>query len=201
MTEPQLHLASGSPRRREILDSLGLRYAWAAVDIDETAARNEAPGELALRLAAAKARAYAGRQDDAKIVLGADTVVTLDGRLFGKPGSAGEAVDMLRELSGRTHTVMTAVAVLAHGHEHTAVAATEVTFRPIDRAEAEAYCDSREPEGKAGGYAIQGRGGVFVASLSGSYSGVVGLPVFETAALLRTAGLDVLTGRPVAPGD
>jgi septum formation protein len=189
---PRLHLASASPRRREILAALGIAHSYGGVGIDETAAAGERPIDLALRLALGKARAAraAGRAEP--LLLGADTVVSLEGELFGKPASEEEAIYMLSRLSGCVHTVHTAVALLSGGRESSAVAASDVHFRDIGSDEARAYWRTGEPEGKAGAYAIQGRGGIFVAALAGSYSGVVGLPVFETAGLLRQAGIDVL---------
>ncbi len=200
-SRPRLHLASASPRRREILAALGVAHSWAGVGIDETPAAGEPPSALAPRLALGKARAAlaAGRKEP--VILGADTVVSLDGELFGKPGSEEEAMYMLSRLSGRVHAVHTAVAVLAAGRERCAVSASDVQFRELEPGEARAYWATGEPEGKAGAYAIQGRGGIFVAALRGSYSGVMGLPVFETAALLSEAGIDVLAGgAPAIPG-
>ncbi len=186
-----LHLASASPRRRDILDSLGIRYTWGAVGIDESAAEGEAPDALVRRLAREKALAA----ESVLPVLAADTIVTLEGRIFGKPASQEEALAILAALSGRTHRVLTAVALVAAGRLSTTMSDTRVQFREIDPDEARAYWQSGEPGGKAGAYAIQGRGGIFVQSVTGSYSGVVGLPVFETAALLGRAGIDVLSRR------
>ena len=191
MTDPVIHLASASARRREILTALNLPFSYAGVDIDESPHANENAAELVLRLAVAKAQA-AGRQPEAVPVLGADTVVALGGRVFGKPQSEREALEMLACLSGRTHEVLTGVALVAGGDPRTTLSRTEVQFRDIDPDEARVYWQSGEPAGKAGAYAVQGLAGVFVRSLRGSYSGVVGLPVFETAALLKTVGLDVL---------
>lgn len=185
-----LHLASSSPRRRDILDALGLRYSAAGVDIDERRLAGESPQAMVRRLAAEKASAAAGK---ATLVLGADTAVVVDDCVLGKPTGAGDAVDMLLRLGGRSHRVMTGVALQTAAGVKSAMSLTEVTFRDIDPDEAAAYWQSGEPRDKAGAYAIQGRGGVFVRSLSGSYSGVVGLPVFETAELLLAAGLKVLT--------
>lgn len=187
-----LHLASASPRRCAILDSLGLVFTSGGVGIDETALPGETAAALAMRLAAAKATAAAGERGHDVIVLGADTVVALENEMFGKPGDAAQAVDMLLRLAGREHEVLTGVAVIRAGRLHTALSHSRVRFRDIGPAEAQRYWQSGEPQDKAGGYAIQGLGGVFVASLEGSYSGVVGLPVFETADLLSRAGLDVL---------
>jgi septum formation protein len=189
---PVLHLASASPRRREILAALGVRHTWGGVDIDETPMRNEPADELALRLALDKARTSRAARAAETLILGADTVVALDGRPFGKAGSEEEALCMLSQLSGREHTVFTAVALCTGKREMSTVSRSSVRLRTIETAEAIAYWRSGEPLGKAGAYAIQGTGGIFVASLSGSYSGVVGLPVYETAGLLRQAGIDLL---------
>ena len=190
MQQTELHLASSSPRRREILSALGVRYSHAGVDVDETPLPGEQAMEMAQRLAATKAAA--GRRNRDCAVLGADTAVTIDDRILGKPVSGDDALAMLLALSGRTHRVVTAVA-LDCGHDVLrACSVTSVTFREIVPDEALRYWQSGEPSGKAGAYAVQGLGGIFVERLSGSYSGVVGLPVFETAALLRRAGIDPL---------
>ena len=195
-----LHLASASPRRRQILTALGITHTWSGVDIDETPRAGETPETLARRLASAKASAARQRGRTERRVLAADTVVALGNRIFGKPGSRDDALDMLSSLSGRSHEVLTAVALLDDGREHSALSRTTVRFRTIDPAEARAYWETGEPRGKAGGYAVQGRGGIFVESLAGSYTGVVGLPVFETAALLRQAGFDLMQARWVETG-
>jgi septum formation protein len=195
----KLHLASASARRREILDALGVAFSWSATDVDENPQDGELAERMVLRLASAKARAAAERPST--VILGADTAVVLDSRIFGKPASMDEAMEMLASLSGRAHRVYTGVALLKAGVEDTALSCTEVQFREISVDEAAAYCRTGEYQGKAGAYGIQGLAGTFVASLSGSYSGVVGLPVYETAGLLRAAGMDILRmtnsrGRP-----
>lgn len=200
-THPEmLHLASASPRRRQILSALGISHTFCGVEIDETPRAGETPETLARRLASAKASVARQRGQMARMVLAADTVVALDNRIFGKPGSRDDALDMLSRLSGRSHEVLTAVTLLADGHERSALSVTTVRFRAIDPAEARAYWETGEPRGKAGAYAIQGRGGIFVESLAGSYSGVVGLPVFETAALLRQAGFDLMQAGSAGKG-
>jgi len=191
MSERDLHLASASPRRREILAALGLKFTFGGADVDETPAAGEAVTDLVLRLAADKAEAAFGTGEFDVPVLGADTVVCLGDRLFGKPASEQDALDMLAALSGRTHRVMTGVALRTRHGMATAMSDTHVQFREIDPDEARAYWQSGEPAGKAGAYAVQGLGGVFVASIRGSYSGVVGLPVYETALLLRNAGISL----------
>ena len=186
MSQPRLLLASGSPRRREILTNLGLRFEARGVDIDETPHAGEAAEAMVLRLASEKAAAAAPGD---RIVLAADTTVVLDGRSLGKPAGKDDALRMLGALSNREHEVLTGVAVAAAGRVDTAVSRTRVRFREIGRDEALNYWHSGEPRDKAGAYGIQGLGGVFVSNIEGSYSGVVGLPVYETAALLRRAGL------------
>ncbi len=191
MTElPKLHLASSSPRRREILTALRLEFTMQAVALDEYRLDGESPRAMVLRLAAAKAAA--ANAGDGQFVLGADTAVVLDDRVLGKPRDAGDAVEMLMALSGRQHTVLTGVALRTAEASDLVVSSTDVVFREIDRDEAHRYWQSGEPCDKAGAYGIQGLGGVFVEAITGSYSGVVGLAVFETVGLLRRAGINVL---------
>ncbi len=192
---PQLVLASGSPRRRELLLGLGLKVHVRAADVDETPYAGEAPSDLVERLARSKADAVHGqlREEAAGFqlpVLGADTIVVLGGEVLGKPRDRAEALCMLDRLSGSTHEVLTGVA-LVHETVQVVVSRSRVRFRAIEAPEAEAYWATGEPRDKAGAYGIQGIGGIFVASLEGSYSGVMGLPVAETEALLRAAGVDV----------
>ena len=171
--------------------ALGLTFTAAGVDIDEQRLPGEAPDAMVLRLAAMKARAA---DAGPAIVLGADTAVVLGDLVFGKPRDEADALDMLARLSGQRHEVLTGVAVLASGDLQTGLSVTEVQFREIRPDEAHSYWQSGEPRDKAGAYAIQGLGGAFVESINGSYSGVVGLPAFETAAMLRQAGLELLKG-------
>ncbi len=188
-----IYLASQSPRRAQLLRQLGLRFEVLDVAADETPQAGEAVETYVTRLACAKveaARARLGRTASTPI-LAADTAVALDQAIFGKPRDRNEALEMLARLSGRGHRVLSAVAVHGAGALHTALSVSQVTFRAISAAEAAAYWETGEPEGKAGGYAIQGRGAVFVERLEGSYSGVMGLPLFETAQLLRAAGVAV----------
>jgi septum formation protein len=169
---------------------MGLSFTAKGVDIDETPLEGEGVRDMVMRLAEGKALA-AARQHPG-LVLGSDTAVALDGEIYGKPGGEAEAMDMLARLSGRQHEVLTAV-VLVNGEEiYRDLSITSVTFRKIQADEARRYWQSGEPEGKAGAYAIQGLGGIFVEEISGSYSGVVGLPVFHTARLLEQAGLTVI---------
>jgi len=184
-----IHLASSSPRRHEILGALGLRFTAAGVDIDETRYDGEPVAEMVVRLAVGKAAAARASVDQSLPVIGADTAVAVDGRVLGKPVSGDDAAQMLAALSGRTHEVLTGVALDYAGRVRTATSVTVVRFREISPDEARAYWHTGEPLDKAGAYAVQGVGGIFVEDISGSYSGVVGLPVFETAALLADAGL------------
>jgi septum formation protein len=189
---PVLHLASASPRRREILAAIGVSHTWQGVDVDETPVPGEPAEALATRLALAKARAGRETHGAEPVILGADTVVELEGSTFGKAGSEEEALIMLSRLSGKVHRVFTAVALDTREGQTTALSRSEVRMRTIAPDEALSYWRSGEPRDKAGAYAIQGIGGIFVEALSGSYSGVVGLPVFETALLLRQAGIHLL---------
>lgn len=192
---PQLILASKSPRRRELLRQIGLTAEVRSADVDETPTSGEAPADYVLRIALAKARAVRaalGTGTAAQPVLAADTAVICDDRILGKPADAAEAARMLGLLSGRTHRVLTGVALLGAA-ERTAVSSTRVRFRAVSAAEAAMYWASGEPQDKAGGYALQGLGAVFVERLEGSWSGVVGLPLFETAQLLAAEGLPLLS--------
>ena len=189
MSSHSFHLASASPRRRQLLGALGYEFTHGGVDIDESVLPDESPSDMVLRLAVAKAQAALDGKPGAATVLGADTAVVLDETVFGKPASKEDALSMLSRLSGRCHTVLTGVAVLSDGVVHTAISETEVQFREIGPDEAEAYWQSGEAAGKAGAYAVQGLAGIFVRSVNGSYSGVVGLPVYETAQLLRRVGI------------
>jgi septum formation protein len=184
---PRLILASASPRRRELLAQVGI-VPDANVDsgVDETPARGEEPQALAVRLARLKAEAVSAAPDE--IVLAADTVVALGRRVLGKPAEASQAATFLRLLSGRRHRVITGLAVRHAGRSWTRAVTTAVRFRRLDLAAIEAYLASGEWQGKAGGYAIQGRAGGFVPWIGGSYSNVVGLPLVETLGLLEAAG-------------
>jgi septum formation protein len=189
MPVPKLHLASSSPRRSRILEQMGVEFTAAGVDIDERQHPDETADIMVVRLAVEKACAVA--PEPGTVVLGADTAVVLDGEVFGKPADRADALRMLAMLSGRRHQVMTGVAVRAASTAESVLSVTEVTFRKIAPDEALDYWQSGEPRGKAGAYAIQGLGGTFVESIAGSYTGVVGLPVFETAELLRSAGIEL----------
>jgi septum formation protein len=183
---PVLVLASASPRRRELLWQIGVPHRAAVPAIDEQPLSGEAPAECVQRLALAKAYQVSSPELP---VLGADTEVVLDGKLLGKPSDRGEALAMLARLSGRTHLVLTAVALVDRRGTALRLSASEVEFRALEATECARYWETGEPRGKAGAYAIQGLGAVFVRHLRGSYSGVMGLPLFETAALLDAAGV------------
>ena len=186
-----LYLASGSPRRRELLGQIGVPFTTLHTVIDETPLANEAAAAYVQRLACAKAQAGLASLavPGTAVVLGADTSVVLDGRILGKPESRAEALSMLAALSGQTHEVLTAVALANSQRCEVRVVSSQVSFRPLSAAEIEAYWASGEPQDKAGSYAIQGLGAVFVADLHGSFSAVVGLPLCETAALLADFGI------------
>jgi septum formation protein len=190
--EPQIHLASQSPRRRDLLQQIGVRHAVLEVAVDETPLPREAPAEYVLRLALAKARAGHALRPE-RPVLGADTAVVVDDSILGKPADRADAIAMLGRLGGREHRVLTAVALVGE-REETRLSVSHVRFRPLAAGEAAAYWATGEPADKAGGYAVQGLGALFVESLSGSYSGVMGLPLFETGELLRRAGISPLEG-------
>lgn len=185
LTAPQLLLASASPRRSDLLKQMGVSFKVLAVDIDERRRGEESPLEYVSRLAMEKARAGFKRQSTGLPSLGADTVVVFDGQIFGKPVDQAHAQEMLMTLSGKVHSVFTAVAVDNGLDTAMAVSETLVEFRTISQSECLIYWQTDEPKGKAGAYAIQGRGGVFVEKLEGSYSGVVGLPLAETEQLLN----------------
>lgn len=193
-----IYLASRSPRRRELLLQLGIGHERLDIDVDETQLSSEAPAGYVRRLALEKARAghrlLRRRSSPMRPVLSADTAVVIDGRILGKPRDRAHALSMLLGLSGREHQVVTGVALVGE-REQSALSTSSVRFRPIGEDEAAAYCATGEPSDKAGGYAIQGLAAQFVENLSGSYSGVMGLPLFETAALLRQEGIGLLSQR------
>lgn len=181
-----LYLASKSPRRAELLERLGLSHRLLDVDVPEVRAPGEGAADYVRRVARDKARAgwnAVAAQPGAR-VLGADTEVVLDEEVFGKPADAADAVAMLARLSGRTHTVLSAVVVVDADGEREALSATQVRFAVLDAGAIAAYVATGEAMGKAGAYAIQGRAEAFVEHLSGSYSGVMGLPLYDTARLL-----------------
>lgn len=183
-----LYLASGSPRRRELLTQIGVPFLTLTAPVDENTLPDESPVAYVERLARAKGHAglaaLADTDTQGAVVLGADTAVVLDGRILGKPAGRDEALATLRALSGRNHEVLTAVALVSPERVMSRVVTSQVSFRALSLAEIDAYWASGEPQDKAGCYGIQGLAAVFVSQLQGSYSAVVGLPLCETAALL-----------------
>lgn len=184
----QIILASQSPRRGELLDQIGVVYRLGDTDIDEAMHSNEEAASYAARMAREKAESVGGQAGIP--VLGADTVVVIDNRVLGKPGSRSEAKEMLASLSGRSHQVITAVALITPaGDCLQTINTTLVEFKPLSQAEINSCCDNGEPMDKAGAYGIQGLAAMYISRIDGSYSGVMGLPLFETAQLLRKAGI------------
>jgi len=182
-------LASGSPRRSALLQQIGVVHRVLPAHIDERRSAGEPVEACVRRLAEQKARHVQRMSAASEPVLGADTAVVLDEQMLGKPADRTEGLWMLERLSGRTHAVLSAVSVVAGAALYTALSRTEVRFRTLTLAERQAYWDSGEPRDKAGAYAIQGLGALFVEELRGSYSGVMGLPLFETARLLARVGV------------
>jgi septum formation protein len=197
MTTPTVILASQSPRRRELLTLIGIPHLVRPANIDERYLPGEEPPAHAKRLAREKA-ALIAHDEPAAVVIGSDTIVVVDGDVLGKPAGADEARVMLRRLSGRSHTVMTAVAVRWHDEERVAVEQVEVTFGVLDDARIDAYIATGEPMDKAGAYGIQGYGATIVARVEGDYFSVMGLPLFRLARLLEELGLRYAFAAPLA---
>lgn len=193
MKQPQLVLASASPRRRELLAQIGLNFLVQTADIDETPLPGESAEALVKRLAKEKAEAVWTRRGVSHTpvlpVLGSDTLGILDGELLVKPADFEDARRMLRKMSDQRHEILTAVALTSAGGTQVIVNRSVVKFRALTDAEILAYWQTGEPQDKAGAYAIQGYGAIFIEQLEGSYSGVMGLPLFETAQLLQAAGI------------
>jgi septum formation protein len=189
-TEAGLVLASGSPRRRELLSLICSKFEVLPADADERRMDGESPEALAGRLALLKARTAASQRPDA-VVIGCDTVVALGDEVLGKPGTRDKALAHLMKLNGRTHCVFTGLAVIARGKEFCRVVGTEVEFGDFPQRVLEAYASTDEGLDKAGGYAIQGRGAFLVRAIRGSYTSVVGLPLYEAAEALRACGVEV----------
>lgn len=191
MTAVTLFLASASPRRRDILEQLGIRHGILPQDIDESRLPGEAPADYVLRLARAKAQAALAAEGghEAVACLGSDTTVVCDGEMFEKPADETDARRMLTSLSGNTHQVLTAVALARAGTTQVLLSESRVTFRPLSEGEIRRYWLTGEPADKAGAYGIQGLGAMFVTDIQGSYSGIMGLPVAETVSLLADIGL------------
>jgi septum formation protein len=191
-------LASASPRRLQLLGQIGVCCEQRPVEVDETPRPGEAPADFVRRVALDKAttgwRAGAG----GRVVIGADTAVVADGNILGKPRDTRDAEAMLRHLSGRSHDVLTAVAAVLEGERDCLLSTSRVTFKTLAAAEIRHYVATGEPADKAGAYAIQGLAAVFVARLEGSYSGVMGLPLYETATLLTRFGVNLFSPDPEA---
>lgn len=192
MALAQLLLASASPRRGALLDQLGIRYQIHPAELHEKPHDLELPDQYVKRLAAEKSLTAQTQTRTSLPVLGADTEVVLDGEIFGKPEDEDHAHSMLKKLSGREHFVLSAVS-LRHGDQHWAsLSVSQVLFRPLEDHEIKAYWRTGEPLGKAGAYAIQGLGSLFIERLAGSFSGVMGLPLRETSTLLKQVGINPL---------
>ena len=190
MTLKHLILASGSPRRKDLLGQLGLQFSIERPDIDESVLEDEQASVYVQRLSREKAESVRHRFDTSEIViLAADTTVVLEGNILGKPESKEQGLSMLKQLSATTHEVLTGVTVIGEGTCSTISVSSEVTFRALQQTELEHYWALGEAQDKAGGYGLQGAGATFVASLSGSHSNVVGLPMAETVSLLRASGI------------
>ena len=205
LSKNKIYLASRSPRRRELLKQIGVNFGTLLLreavprvaDMDESALPDEAPADYTRRIAAIKAETGRVRLSERRLpilpVLAADTVVVLKGRIFGKPENLAHAEEMLRALSGQNHQVLTAVAVATQNEIHVCLSISSVRFRDISEHEIHDYLACGEALGKAGGYAAQGMAAVFIAEISGSYSGIVGLPLFETAQLLEKSGIKMFS--------
>lgn len=202
--DQKIYLASKSPRRRELLRQIGIEFellmlreeAGRSGTVSEVPHDGEAPETYVKRIAREKAQAgwsaVLTRRLPVRPVLAADTTVTINGKILGKPANATEAMDMLRSLSGRTHEVLTAVAVILNDDMHEALSCSEVRFGELSEQALRAYCTSSEPYDKAGSYGVQGQAAQFIERISGSYSGIMGLPLYETAQLLQLAGIRTL---------
>jgi septum formation protein len=188
---PDIYLASASPRRRELLEQIGVRHVRVESGIEEILKPGESPEVFVLRLALEKARAGWRHLEERPRcpVLGADTVVVFGSQVLGKPATFEQGVAMLERLSGQTHRVLTGIALVQDEREATRLSVSHVTFRKLSRDECEVYWHSGEGWDKAGGYAVQGRAAVFIEHLEGSYTGVMGLPLFETAQLMSEFGI------------
>jgi septum formation protein len=190
--QPQIILASASPRRSELLKQIGISHRIMAVDIDETPFANESPLAYVERVAAEKSAACQALLNDNLPVLSADTSVICDGEIMGKPIDLEHAISMLSRLSGRSHQVYSAVSLRGDNHWQ-ALSISQVKFKPLSNEEIVAYWQTGEPCDKAGAYAIQGLASTFIESITGSFSGVMGLPLYETAQLLAKQGIKVIT--------
>ncbi len=196
---PDIYLASRSPRRRELLDQINVYYQVVMPDVPEQQQPLESPEDYVLRLALSKAKAGWSMipATEKRPVLGADTVVVMDGVVMEKPLGRDESMAMLTALSGQTHQVMTAIALVTESDYDSALSISQVFFRQITEQEKAAYWATGEPEGKAGGYAIQGMAAAFVERIEGSYSGIMGLPLFEVTKMLAQKNIHIIKSRPL----
>lgn len=192
MASVPLYLASSSPRRQELLQQIGVDFELMPVDEDETVLRGESPADYVQRLASNKALTAAQQLAGRGLVLGADTCVVLDGQILGKPGDREDAVTMLMALSGREHQVLTAVAVTDGQRCEVKLSRSRVNFAKLEREACLRYWETGEPRDKAGSYAVQGLAAIWITRLEGSYSGVMGLPLYETAQLLSDFGIKII---------
>ena len=198
MTFPvnQIYLASRSPRRRQLLKQIGVNFEMRPVSIDETLEKGEAPADYVCRMARAKAELgwlkLIQRRLPLRPLLAADTVVVFRGKIIGKPDSLAHGRKMLSTLSGQTHKVLTAVAVVAKDKIQESLSTTTIRFRDISQSEITSYLNGTESHDRAGSYAMQGRAAIFIIKISGSYSGALGLPIFETAQLLEKFNIKIL---------
>lgn len=182
-------LASSSPRRKELLKQIGLEVEIQPADIDETPGVNENPEKYVQRMAMEKAICIRSKLGSAVPIISGDTIVVVDGSILGKPSSESQFRDMMQQLSGRQHEVLSAFTLLCKEINETSIQRTAVWFRPLSDLDIEEYWLSGEPEGRAGGYAIQGLGALFVERIEGSYSSVMGFPIFEIGQMLSKYGL------------
>jgi len=197
--KPVLILASQSPRRKELLSQLGYQFQTISADIDESTIENESPSDYVLRLAIEKAKVVSKNQAVDCVVLGSDTSVIFEQHILGKPENIEECCQQLLMLSNNTHQVLTAIAAVANNEIFSAVISTDVTFKSLSVEEIKRYWHTSEPQDKAGSYGIQGIGGQFVKQINGSYSAVVGLPLYETAQLLAKLNLPTPIQDQTAP--
>ena len=185
-----IYLASKSPRRQELLQQIGIDFELVAVEIDESPLPGESAESYVKRMAIEKS-SHAWQDHMTKPLLSADTTVVVEGNILGKPTDEADFKNMMKQLSGQTHKVMTAIAVTLDGKTDSKTSISEVSFRHLTEMEIHRYWQSGEPHDKAGGYAVQGLGAIFIEQISGSYSGIMGLPLFETAELLQAFGVTV----------
>lgn len=188
---PQITLASASPRRRELLDQIFVTYNALPVNIDESHIAGESAEQFVIRLAQEKAQA-GYKQAPQRAALGSDTIVVCENKILGKPENKAQGLSMLKSLSGRTHQVMTAVAICDAETLHCKVSRSDVEFTELSSQQIEAYWETGEPVDKAGGYGVQGIAAQFIKNIKGSYSGIMGLPLYETTELLKLVGIRVL---------